>query len=227
MREVKMFQILKRVFSLNLEECGEGNVVNNRDFPKCKFKVFGNNNKIIISPKAKMNGKLYVYGNDNVVQIGENSFFKGEIKIGNPRSSFAGDAQKCNLKIGNSVYLSESCRIIIADDETKVSIGDSSAFARGTQILASDIHSLVDKKGKLLNKASFVRIGTHVWLCTDCKILKNSAVNDNCVVGAGSIINGCFWETNALIVGNPARIVRHNINWNKLSPNLYNQQQNG
>lgn len=219
-----MFQILKRFFSSNLEECGEGNVINNRDFPDCKFNVFGNNNKIIISPKAKMSGKIYVYGDQNVIQIDESSFFKGVIKIGQPQSAINAKTENCNLKIGKSVYMAEDCRIIMAEKDTKVSIGDACAFAQGTRILASDIHSVFDNDGNLLNKALFVRIGTHVWFCTDSKILKNSFVNDNCVVGAGSIVNHSFWEPNALIAGNPAKIVRHNINWSKLSPDFYAQQ---
>ena len=219
-----MFQILKRVFSLNLDEDGNGNVVNNRDFPKCKFTISGNNNKIIISPNAKITGKISIYGDENIIQIDEESFLRGEIKIGRPNSPFSSNARKCNLRIGKKVYVSEDTDMILADDETKVSIGDLSAFAQGTQILASDMHSVIDSDGNLLNKASFVRIGKHVWLCKDCKILKNSVVNDECIVGAGSIVTHAFWEPHTLIAGNPARVVKRNISWDKRSPNLYKQQ---
>ncbi|MBP5534362.1 MAG: hypothetical protein J6Y03_02515 [Alphaproteobacteria bacterium] len=220
-----MFQILKRVFSSNLKENGTNNIVNNQDFPNCKFAVFGNNNKIIISPNAKIKGEISVYGNENIIQIDEETILHGKIKIGSPASSYGCKAEGCSLRIGKNVHASENLHITLADDETKVSIGDLSVFEPGIQILASDMHSVVDDEGNLLNKASFVRIGKHVWFGPGCKILKNSVVNDECIVGAASIITHAFWEPHALIAGTPAKIIKHNIRWDILSPNLYEQQQ--
>ena len=219
-----MFQILKRIFSLNLEEHGENNVVNNRDFPNCDFRIVGNNNRIIISPAAKMEGQIVIYGNDNFIQIGEGSYLKGKIKIGCPNSIFGCTSEKCTVKIGKRVYAAEDTIMELEEDETKVSIGDDCAFARGTQIYASDMHSMTDDKGRLTNKASFVSIGNHVWFCTESMILRNSAVNDNSVVGARTIIDGVYHQTNVLIVGSPARIARQNINWSKIPPNVYGRQ---
>ena len=101
-------------------------------------------------------------------------------------------------------------------------IGNDSTFGAGTQIWATDMHSMLDWNKNLTNYGSFVQIGSHVWCGLDAKILKNSKISADSVVGAGSVVAGTvFNEKNVLIDGNPARIVKHNIHWDKLTPERY------
>ena len=46
-------------------------------------------------------------------------------------------------------------------------------------------------------------------------ILKGSVIKDGSVVGTHSVVAKAFDEPNVVIVGNPARIVKHNIFWKK------------
>ena len=47
------------------------------------------------------------------------------------------------------------------------------------------------------------------------RILKNAFVADGCIVGAESVVATQFYEKNCVIVGNPAKIVRHNTTWDR------------
>ena len=218
-----MFQILRRIFSKNLVEVGENNIVNNTDFPKCMFEIFGDNNRIDISSDTKMTGKIRIFGDDNFIKIGSKCYIKGEIEFGYEDFAFNCPARRCSLQIGDRVYLAKRVRVSLAEEKTKVSIGDDCAFANGTKVLASDMLSYFDEKED--GDSSFIRIGKHVWFCTDTTILKNSVVNDDSIVAAGTIVNKQFWETHVTLGKHPVQIIRRGVTWSKLSPGLYLKKQ--
>jgi serine acetyltransferase len=45
-----------------------------------------------------------------------------------------------------------------------------------------------------------------VFIGINCIILSNTTIEDNCIVGAGSVVRGHFPE-NSVIAGNPAQII--------------------
>ena len=57
-----------------------------------------------------------------------------------------------------------------------------------------------------------IKIGNHVWLGYDSKILKNTIIEDNCIVGMNSIVTHNV-KANTLVAGIPAKIIRENITW--------------
>ncbi len=50
---------------------------------------------------------------------------------------------------------------------------------------------------------------------TGVSILKGATIFDNSIVAFGSIVTKSFTETNVIIAGIPAKIVKTNINWKK------------
>ena len=44
-------------------------------------------------------------------------------------------------------------------------------------------------------------------------VLKNSEIKDNSVIGANAVVAKKFKEGNVIIAGNPAKILKKNINW--------------
>ena len=51
-------------------------------------------------------------------------------------------------------------------------------------------------------------IGNNVWLGENVVVLKGTTIGSGCVVGANSVVKGNFPD-NCVIVGNPARVVKH------------------
>lgn len=96
------------------------------------------------------------------------------------------------------------------------------AFSRlswNIEMWCSDLHSIYDFDGNVLNVGKEIIIGDNVWIGKDVHIAKNSRILNNSVVGWCSNVVGNFGEENVIIAGNPAKIVKRNIIWKKESVN--------
>jgi acetyltransferase-like isoleucine patch superfamily enzyme len=107
-----------------------------------------------------------------------------------------------------------------APAECRVSCFDRITFGRGiamgweTLILDNDFHYMTTEGAdeRPAREAPIV-IGDHVWICARTTILKGVEVADGVVVAAGSIVAGSVNEQNALVGGNPARVIRSGVRW--------------
>ena len=70
----------------------------------------------------------------------------------------------------------------------------------------SDIYYPIAEKGLQFNND--VHIGKNVWVGAGAIILPGITIGDNSVVGAGAIVTKDVPE-NVVVVGNPARIIKH------------------
>ena len=109
------------------------------------------------------------------------------------------------LSIDDGTYINEGTKISI---KTKCSIGKNCAISNDVTILDSDFHTIIDDN----STDTGVIIGNHVWIGADATILKNVKIGNDCIIGAKSVVlkdvpDGC------IVVGNPARIIRQNVNW--------------
>ncbi len=149
----------------------------------CSIYISGNNNNIVISRRAGLNKTDLHMEDDN------NKIFIGE------NTSIFGDTQ------------------LAAMEGTSVRIGKDCMFSSDIQFRTGDSHSIIDSDGKRLNPSENIYIGNHVWVGTKVICLKGVHIADNCIVGAGSLLTKKFNEENVIVAGNPAKIVKHNINW--------------
>ena len=69
--------------------------------------------------------------------------------------------------------------------------------------------------GNRLNPAKDIIIDSHCWVGLNCIILKGSYIHSKCIVGAGSVCNKNYFETNCIIAGNPAKVAKKDINWDR------------
>ena len=89
-------------------------------------------------------------------------------------------------------------------------------FAQDIDVRTGDSHSIIDTDTNIrINGAKNVVIGNHVWVASHCIILKGNIVPDNCVIATGSIITKSFKNRGVIIAGNPGKIVKENINWDR------------
>lgn len=85
-----------------------------------------------------------------------------------------------------------------------VIIGDDVAIGPGVLIRDTD--------GGRNDNPLPVIIGDGVWICERVTILKGTTIGRGSIVGAGAVLAGRkSWPERALIVGNPARVVRLNL----------------
>lgn len=150
--------------------------------------------------------------------VGDNkSFFIGSKSGGKFFISMVDDISSC--VIGNNTT-SNGCLIMTAGQNIK--IGDNCMIAHGVEII-SDSHSIIDSITKeVLNKHKHdLIVGNNVWLCANTSLMKNTIIPNGCIVANGAIVTKEFTEENCVLAGVPAKVVKTNVTWNSLPPNLY------
>lgn len=179
----------------DLYVCGENNEVkigsNFINEGLCKICVIGNNNKIIIGNDIKIVQELCVYNHD--------------------------DSYCCNITIGNKTTFNKT-QLHNYDNNSSIYIGEDCMFAYDTVVYNTDGHAIF-QNGKVINYAKNLFIGNHVWCGWGSTILKNSYIPDNCVIGKSAIVSKKFDKENVAIAGNPAKIIKYNIVWDRKSVN--------
>lgn len=178
-----------------------------------KIHNHGKNNFVPHVPERTL---IKLYGDNNKVIIDSSiTCFTCLIKIGDSHNR----TNNCTVQIGKG-STSNDMEIILLEHNSEVIIGEDCMFSWRIRIDNTDHHALLDKNsGKVINIGKKVNIGNHVWIGMDTFILKNTSIASNCVVGAKSLITKNFTEENVVIAGNPAKIVKTGITWDRRKPN--------
>jgi len=170
-----------------------------------------------------------VYKNEGVIKINKGKLFFGFLtnRIGlNPNNKgvlriykkgrlevdgFVRIARDCKiyvagkLSIGNATYINPNTLIFA---RTNVKIGSGCAISWNCQILDDDFHKITSNE----NQARPITIGNRVWIGCNSIILKGVTIGNNSIIAAGSLITKDV-EANTLVGGNPARVIKENVNW--------------
>ena len=214
-------KIRKKSTLYSKSEIEAGNYISiaKKNIENIKLNIVGKNNKINISEydgDAKI--LVNVYGDNNQIKISE-GFILGEqlyLQIGQNHKNFG----KCNntkFNIGENTSI-ESLKYVTYNCGAECNIGKDCMIAGNVTLFNTDAHPIFDKDTKqIINKVKSIFIGNHCWLGMNVTVLKNSTIPDGCVIGWGSVFSGNKENrTNCVFAGNPARVVRENIDW---SPN--------
>lgn len=123
------------------------------------------------------------------------------------------------IKIGNNVTIQSNCSIAIFTNST-LKIDDGSYIGHGTDLAARENISIGQKtliaqnckiidcnhkwsKENGVERKTFlmdpVEIGNRVWLGTNVIVTAGSVIEDNCLVGAGTVIRGHVSEGSKVI----------------------------
>jgi acetyltransferase-like isoleucine patch superfamily enzyme len=169
---------------------------------------------------SKNTVKFYspIHGNNNVIEINTNETL---VEIGaspwlNSLRILCSGGFEQIIKIGKNTTI-EGSLFIRTTYNAKVFIGTDCAFAHDIFIRATDAHSIIDKEtGGIINKPKHpIVIGNHCWIGQRCLIGKNAMIPANTIVGMGSIVTKIFTKENTIIAGNPAKIIKENIDWDR------------
>lgn len=175
----------------------------------CKIDVVGNSNQITIEAESHLNNVLiFVRGNQNQIVISKEVKFNraGELWI---------EGENCELHIGkNSTF--EDTHIAVTEPNSKVNIGIDCMFANNIDVRTGDSHSIIDSKSnKRINHAENVTIANHVWVGAHASILKGSSLAANSIVATRSVVTKKFDEEGVLVAGIPAKVIKHDITWDR------------
>lgn len=154
----------------------------------CSFEVHGKGSRITVGDGCVLKGlHCLLYGDNSEVIIGDN------------------------------VHINASKRfptIMNAFDGTRILIGDECLFSNSIELHTTDYHSIIRKiGGGEINPPQDIIIDRHVWIGSRTIVLKGVHIAPDNVVGAGSMVTKSFDESNTIIVGNPAKVIKNDINW--------------
>lgn len=211
------------------------------------YKIRGKGNKIIyvdngiesvLSPFQKIRGlDIYIEGDNNIIKIAHKNFKNTKIDIRNNDATLVFKETKRTIKYsqifvmhGKSQYLEfgknisvEGAKIFLNEENSAFIVGDESMLSAEIVVWATDGHSIIDKKSqKLLNKVSqSVRIGDYCWIGYGVYLLKGANLPNHTIVGANSVVVNGFNEEYTIMAGNPAKVIKKDVYWDRKSPARY------
>tara|TARA_R110000851_G_scaffold4753_2_gene19662 strand:+ start:10720 stop:11199 length:480 start_codon:yes stop_codon:yes gene_type:complete len=129
---------------------------------------------------------------------------RNNVKIAKNCSIFGSENEQ--LIIGENTYI--GMNTIINGFSAKITISNNVSIAQNVNIMSDsgpNASLILQKKFPIEKKEVF--IGQHCWIGAGVVILPGTTLEDYCVVGANSVVNGYF-KKGSVIVGSPARIAK-------------------
>lgn len=155
----------------------------------CHIVINGTNSSVVIDENCTVNNtSIILYGDNAHCIIGKAVTF----------NSFK--------TAGTGINISQN---------TTLSIGDGSLLSNSIGIYTTDFHKIMNADGVQINPDKSIQIGKRVWIGMKAIILKGVTIPDGCVIGAGTIVTGTIDEENSVLGGNPSRILRRSISWER------------
>lgn len=170
----------------------------------CSFKINGLNNKIVIDENANIGYCSFsVVGDNNEIHI------SGSTGI----MTITLRGKGCSVQIGKQTSI-ESCYMVCMGENNSINIGDDCMFSGNIEIWNSDTHLITDLMGNGINPSQPIVIGNHVWLGKSVKVLKGTTIGDGSIAGMNSIVTKDI-PPHSIAAGNPAKVIKTNVNWTK------------
>ncbi len=168
---------------------------------------------------------VIVFGGSNIFSNCKIELRKDDLVVINKSQYMIRNLKICSLREKTFTWIGEdfSCSQAIFNlkDKKSIFVGNDCMFSNGINILNSDMHAILDENGKLLNPGEDIYIGNHVWIGQNVEVLKGVQIPNNSVVGANSVVTSKWLEDNIIIAGNPAKIIKKNINWSRRPPEQF------
>lgn len=166
------------------------------------IRVFGNHNLIKIGDNCRLkNTSITIVGDNNQIIVESGAKFDGPCKV-----ILEGNA--C-LSVGRNSGI-RGVTFVLKDGN--ISVGRNCMFSYDVILRNNDSHKVVDLAGKVINLAQDIRIGDHVWFCERSTILKGVTIESNSIIAFGAVVTkDC--PANSIMAGNPAQVVKKDINW--------------
>lgn len=100
----------------------------------------------------------------------------------------------------------------IDSSQANIIIGDNVVCGWHVTIKNNDGHYIVEK-GSMKQQSGDIVIGDHIWLCAESTILKNVTIENDSVIAYASVVTKGSGMKGSLYAGQPAKVVKKEINW--------------
>lgn len=191
--------------------CLDGSEQKVNEIPGCRVVFRGDENNVRFHASSRFSECTIVASEGSFISLGGKGVFR-KLEIYTLES---------RVLIGHRFSCWE-LEVRAEERKSHVAIGDGCMFSKGIYMYPTDCHTIYDLDSKqCINAGGSIVIGDHVWCGLNTIFLKNSSVNSDSIIAAGSLINKQFMEPNVLMVGSPAKVVRTRVNWDRRSPSEF------
>lgn len=184
-----------------------GNQVRGGLMTRCRIRIQGKNNQIILGKGTWLQKcKLTVKGSNCRIVIGDDSVIRqGDLYI---------EDDGGQILVGSRTAIYGPSHFACIEGKT-ISVGDDGLISSNVTLRVGDSHSILDLEGKRINPSRDVQIASRVWIGNQVIILKGAQIPEDTVVATGAIVTKAFTQTGTVLGGNPAKIIKENIRWDK------------
>ncbi len=109
-----------------------------------------------------------------------------------------------NISIGENFYSNVNCVML---DGAPITFGDNVFIAPNCGFYTAGHPLDAERRNQGLEYAKPITVGNNVWIGGGVTVLPGVEIGDNCVIGAGSVVNKSI-PANSLAAGNPCRVIR-------------------
>lgn len=209
--------------------------------------IYGNRNSLSFGASGNFNCNIYVGYKDEFSNNSRLSFGKN-CKISNLTLSIVAGSNQI-VQLGNNLKLDSRSIVLAVAGNSKLSINDNTTivgaelyigydssviieedcmFSWNIMFMTRGGHTIIDKNtNNILNDThnNTIHIGKHCWIGYGVNMLNSVTIPDNSIVGMNSfVINKQFDEPNVSIAGSPAKVIKHNIDWDRDIPKVYKEK---
>lgn len=172
--------------------------------------ISGNNNKIIIEKPIKFLGKslIMINGDNYNVEFSKTAYNLKDFEL---YLSAGGNGE---VSIGENFYCG-GLKIYSYGKNARLIIGKDCMFSSDIMIMMGDGHPIFANDKKINFAGGNITIGDHVWVGRRVSINKRAKIPSGSIVGFNSFVLNSFDEENIVLAGNPAKIIKRNIKWNR------------
>lgn len=171
------------------------------------IKIDGIRNVLEIkNPTTNLGLNIFIKGNNNHILIEENCVLKN--------LSIWIEDDNNRVFIGKNTLICGDTKLSCIEGKS-ICIGNECMFSDGIDVRTGDSHSVLDEKDNRINPSKDVVICDHCWVGHGVSILKGCTIEKNSIVATKSVVTKSFNKEGVIIAGNPAKIVKENINWDK------------
>lgn len=191
-------------YNVKISNVHKNCIVINSEIKRFMIKININEGSEGVNSSYLNNGYFFVGDKGRIVFNGKANFCSGvSIRLDDGEMVF-----------GNDFSCNRNCFFACSE---KIVFGNNVLLGWSVNVRDSDGHLVYDLNEKKSEKKTVesVNIGNHVWVAAKVDILKGVEIPNDCVVGYNSCVTKKFTDSNCIIAGYPAIVVKENINWEK------------
>ncbi|MEO8533826.1 MAG: acyltransferase [Flavobacterium sp.] len=143
-----------------------------------------------------------------ILEISGEIIFKGSANFG--QGSKISVAKEAKIIFGNKFTITAESAIVASE---KIEFGNNCLLSWDILIMDSDLHTIMDEGGKIINDPEEILVEDNVWIGCRALVLKGARIPSGSVIAANTVVNKNLKSTNSLYAGIPARMIREKISW--------------